>query len=67
MLALVKKDFNDKYTGQLNKAGEVIEVSKERFDELVNAGNFVAKAKPQKPEKVEEEKVVEEKNGEQQD
>lgn len=58
MFALVKKNFNDKNTGLLNKAGDIIEVSKERFDELVKAGNFVEKAKNHKVEKpVEEEKV----------
>lgn len=51
MKAKVLKDFNDKYTGRRYKAGEIINVSKERFEEILTVGNLIEAA----------EEVVEEK------
>lgn len=51
MKAKVLKDFNDKYTGRRYKAGEIISVSKERFDEILTVDNLIEAA----------EEVVEEK------
>lgn len=41
MKAKVVKDFKDKYTGRRYKAGETINVSKERFDEILTVDNLV--------------------------
>lgn len=35
MLHLVKKDFTDKHTGEDYKAGDVIDISEERADEIL--------------------------------
>ncbi|MDY3980646.1 hypothetical protein ACTQZK_06325 [Paraeggerthella sp. LCP19S3_G8] len=37
------RKFNDKRTGDLRKPGDVFEVTQERFDEILAAGEFVEK------------------------
>lgn len=41
MKAKVLKDFKDKYTGERHTAGETIDVSKERFDEILTVDKLV--------------------------
>jgi len=41
MKAKVLKDFKDKYTGKRYTAGEIITVSKERFDEILTVDKLV--------------------------
>lgn len=37
------RKFNDKRTGDFRKPGDVFEVTQERFDEILAAGEFVEK------------------------
>lgn len=41
MKAKVKISFRDKYTDELYKIGNVIEVTEERFDEILSVGDFI--------------------------
>lgn len=41
MKAKVKISFRDKYTDELYKIGDVIEVTEERFDEILSVGDFI--------------------------
>ena len=41
MKVTVINDFIDRHTGDLHKAGETIEVTKKRLNELKEAGDFV--------------------------
>ena len=43
MKVKVIKVFKDKYTGKRYAAGEIIEVSKERFDEILTVDKLVEK------------------------
>lgn len=43
MKVKVLKEFRDKYSGKLYKAGDIIEVSAERFGEIQTVGNLVEK------------------------
>lgn len=45
MKAKVVKKFIDKYTGELHKPGEVIKISKKRYEEILAVGNFVEEVK----------------------
>lgn len=45
MKAKVLQEFRDKYSGKLHKVGDVIEVSAERFEEILTVGNLVAEVK----------------------
>ena len=48
MKALVLKKFKDKYSGKIHEKGETITVSKERFAEILEVGNFVEEIKTTK-------------------
>ena len=41
MKARVLEDFIDKYTNEYYKQGQIINVSKERVDEILTKGNLV--------------------------
>ena len=41
MKVKVLKDFKDKYTGNLHKAGTTINVTEERFAEILTVGKLV--------------------------
>lgn len=41
MRVKVKVSFRDKYTDELYKIGDVIEVTEERFDEILSVGDFI--------------------------
>lgn len=57
MKAKVLKDFIDKYTGKRHNAGDVISVSKERFEEILTVGELVeAIEETAEPEKADAEK-----------
>ena len=44
MKVKVLKTFQDKYTGEIYKAGETITVSKERFEEILTVDKLVEEA-----------------------
>ena len=44
MKAKVLKKFRDKNTGKIHKVGEIITVSKERFEEILKVGKLVEEA-----------------------
>lgn len=56
MKVIVKSPFSDKYTGDLHKTGDVLEITESRFAEIQGVGDFVEPA-PVPP--VEEKKSVE--------
>ena len=45
MKAIVIKSFSDKYKKVIHKVGDVINVSKERFEEINNKAIYVEKVK----------------------
>ena len=45
MKAKVLKNFRDKYSGEIHKAGTVITVSRERFDEILTVAPLVEEVK----------------------
>lgn len=45
MKAKVIMPFKDKVTGETNNLGDVIDVTKKRFAEIKNAGNFIEEVK----------------------
>lgn len=49
MKAKVLKRFKDKHTGKIHNAGDVITVSKERFNEILTVGAFVEEVKKTEP------------------
>ena len=51
MRAKVLKDFKDKYSGKIHKRGDVITISKERFEEILTVGPLVEEAKEPKKAK----------------
>lgn len=48
MKAKVLKRFRDKYSGKVYKAGEVITVSKARFEEILTVAPLVEKVETKK-------------------
>lgn len=48
MKAKVLRRFKDKYSGKVYKAGEVITISKERFEEILTVANLVEKVETKK-------------------
>lgn len=48
MKAKVLKQFKDKYSGKVYKAGDVITVSKERFEEILTVAPLVEKVETKK-------------------
>lgn len=43
MKVKVTRKFRDKYTGELYKKGDLLEVTEERYAEIMSVGNFVYK------------------------
>ncbi len=54
MDARVLKKFRDKHTGTVYKAGEIISISEERFEEILTVGELVEAV----AEEVDEEKTM---------
>lgn len=48
MKAKVLKTFKDKYSGKIYKVGEVITVSKDRFEEILTVAPLVEKVETKK-------------------
>lgn len=48
MKAVVLKKFRDKNTKKIYKVGDVITISKERFEEILTVGNLVEKVEEKK-------------------
>ena len=48
MKAKVVTRFKDKYNGKVYKVGEVITISKDRFEEILTVGNLVEKVESKK-------------------
>lgn len=45
------KNFRDKHTGKIHKAGDIFKVTEERFKEIIEVGKFVEKyTEPKKAE-----------------
>ena len=53
MRAEVIAEFVDKHTGQLHPVGEVLNIGKERYEEILRSGNFVRSAAGAKKHKQE--------------
>lgn len=51
MKAKVLHTFKDKHNGRLHKAGDVITISKERYEEILTVGNLVEEIKKAKAER----------------
>lgn len=41
MKVKVTVDFRDKYTGKRHRTGDILEISEERYDEILNVGALV--------------------------
>ena len=41
MIVKVTRRFRDKYTGEIYLKGNLLEITKERYDEIMSVGNFV--------------------------
>lgn len=50
------KNFRDKHTGKIRKAGDVFKVTEERLKEILEVGQFVEKHEPKKEETAQAEK-----------
>lgn len=48
MKVKVLKEFKDKYSGELHKVGEVMTVSKDRYDEILTVAPLVEEVKAPK-------------------
>lgn len=55
MKVKVLKKFKDKYTGKIYKVGEVLNIKKERFEEILTKGEFVEKVEAEKADEKAEE------------
>lgn len=51
MKAKVLRAFKDKHNGKIYKAGDVITISKDRFEEILTVANLVEEIKKEKVEK----------------
>ena len=51
MKAKVLKDFRDKQSKEIRKQGDIIEISKERFEEINSTSLFVEEVKEEKKKK----------------
>lgn len=49
MKAKVLKRFKDKYSGKIHNVGDVITISKDRFNEILTVGEFVEEIKKTEP------------------
>ena len=43
MKVKVTRKFRDKYTGELHKKGDLLEITEERYNEIMSVGSFVYK------------------------
>jgi hypothetical protein len=50
------KNFRDKHTGKIRKAGDVFKVTEERFEEIIKVGKFVEKHEAKQEETAQAEK-----------
>ncbi len=44
MKVIVKSNFTDRYTGELHKTGDLLEITDSRFAEIQGVGDFVEPA-----------------------
>lgn len=44
----VIENFKDKYTGERHTVGEILEITKERAEEILSKGNLITKVKTTK-------------------
>lgn len=51
MKVRVLRDFRDKHTRKLHKAGTVLNIKKDRFDEILTVGKLVEEIKEEKTAK----------------
>lgn len=51
MKAKVKTKFRDRYTGERYTVGQIISISKTRYDEIMKVGDLVEKIEEAKPAK----------------
>ena len=54
MKAKVLKRFKDKHSGKIHEQGEVLTISKDRFNEILKVGAFVEEIPQKKTEKAAE-------------
>lgn len=57
MKVKVLEKFRDKHTGKIYKAGEILNIKKERFEEILTKGKFVEEVDAKKPEETSNENV----------
>lgn len=57
MKVKVLKRFKDKHTGKVHKKGEVMEISKKRFTEIMNVGELVEEVVDKATEDAKEESI----------
>lgn len=50
MKAKVLKKFRDKHTGEIHNPGDVIKISKKRYEEIMTVGNYVEEVKAETEE-----------------
>ena len=51
MKAKVIQDFRDKHSGKLHKAGEILDITEERYAEILETAPLVKKAREPKKSK----------------
>lgn len=51
MKAKVLKRFRDKHSGKIHECGEVLTISKDRYNEILKVGAFVEEIQQKKTEK----------------
>ncbi len=49
MKAKVLREFRDKHSGKIHKAGDTLTISKERFNEILAVAPLVEEIKKEKP------------------
>lgn len=59
MKVKVLKQFRDKRTNEVHKAGKILTISKERFEEILTVGKLVEEIKETKATKSTKEKIAE--------
>lgn len=59
MKVVVLRKFLDKYTGEIHKPDDVLEITEERFEEILKVGKLVEKVSEEKTETEELEKPAE--------
>ena len=59
MKVKVLKKFIDKRTNKINEVGSIIDISKERYEEITAVGNYVEEIKTVKSKAVKKETEIE--------